>query len=34
MDELVTTIRGGASWKNKPADILKQLSPTRDDKAK
>jgi len=28
MDELVTTIRGGASWAEQLADILKQLSTT------
>lgn len=28
MDELVTTIRGGASWSEQLADILKQLSTT------
>jgi chromosome segregation ATPase len=28
MDELVTTIRGGASWAEQLADILKQLSPS------
>jgi len=27
MDELVTTIRGGASWAEQLADILKQLAP-------
>ncbi len=34
MDELVTTIRGGASWAEQMADILKQLSTTTTTKAK
>jgi methyl-accepting chemotaxis protein len=34
MDELVTTIRGGASWAEQLADILKQLSPTATSKTK
>jgi methyl-accepting chemotaxis protein len=32
MDELVTTIRGGASWAEQLADILKQLSPATTSK--
>lgn len=32
MDELVTTIRGGASWAEQLADILKQLSPVTTSK--
>ena len=34
MDELVTTIRGGASWAEQLADILKQLSPATTIKSK
>jgi len=34
MDELVTTIRGGASWSEQLADILKQLSTTTMTKTK
>jgi methyl-accepting chemotaxis protein len=34
MDELVTTIRGGASWAEQLADILKQLSPATTTKSK
>jgi septal ring factor EnvC (AmiA/AmiB activator) len=34
MDELVTTIRGGASWAEQLADILKQLSPVTTSKMK
>ena len=34
MDELVTTIRGGASWAEQLADILKQLSPPTTSKTK
>ena len=34
MDELVTTIRGGASWAEQLADILKQLSPATTSKTK
>ena len=34
MDELVTTIRGGASWAEQLADILKQLSPATTSKMK
>jgi methyl-accepting chemotaxis protein len=34
MDELVTTIRGGASWAEQLADILKQLSPATTTKTK
>jgi len=34
MDELVTTIRGGASWAEQLADILKQLSPATTAKTK
>ena len=32
MDELVTTIRGGASWSEQLADILKQLAPAAKGK--
>jgi len=34
MDELVTTIRGGASWAEQLADILKQLSTATTTKSK
>ena len=34
MDELVTTIRGGASWAEQLADIPKQLSPATTTKTK
>ncbi|MGH9429773.1 MAG: hypothetical protein ACRD2L_26100, partial [Terriglobia bacterium] len=34
MDELVTTIRGGASWAEQLADILKQLSSPTKTKGK